>query len=496
MSVLYKSTRGDRTTITASQAILKGLADDGGLFVPTEIPKLSVSLDELSKMDYKSVAYAVMSSFLSDYTEEELKSCIGNAYDSKFDTAEIAPVVKQDGMYFLELFHGSTIAFKDMALSILPHLMTTAARKNNISNEIVILTATSGDTGKAALAGFADVPGTKIIVFYPKGGVSRIQELQMVTQKGDNTFVVGVKGNFDDCQSCVKQLFNDPGLKAELAEHGYQFSSANSINIGRLVPQIAYYVWAYSRLLAKGEIENGEEINFVVPTGNFGNILAGYYAKCMGLPVSRFICASNENKVLYDFFETGIYDRNREFILTSSPSMDILISSNLERLIYKLVGESEEENRKLMRSLAESGKYELPAAAKALISDFTGAFASEEENFAGIKALYDSTGYVIDTHTGVAYSAYKKYAAESGDCKKTVIVSTASPYKFARSVMGAIDKKYEAEKDDFALIEELCRVSNVAVPNAVKEIMNADIRHDTVCETNEMEKEVKGFLGL
>ena len=495
MEILYKSTRGDGSTVTASQAILKGLSDDGGLFVPTQIPPLKASLEDLSKMDYKGVAYEVMSAFLSDFTEEELKSCIENAYDSKFDTTEIAPLVKEDGIYFMELYHGATIAFKDMALSILPHLMTTAAKKNNIKNEIVILTATSGDTGKAALAGFAGVPNTKIIVFYPKGGVSRIQELQMVTQKGDNTFVCGVKGNFDDCQSVVKKMFNDPALKAHLAENGYQFSSANSINIGRLVPQVAYYVWAYSRLVSNGEIKAGDEINFVVPTGNFGNILAGYYAKLMGLPVNKLICASNENRVLYDFFESGIYNRNREFILTSSPSMDILISSNLERLIYKVVGESEEENRRLMKDLSEKGVYELPEESKPLLGDFRGGFASEEENFTGIKYLYDNFGYVIDTHTGVAYSAYKKYKEGTGDNLPAVIVSTASPYKFSRSVMGSIDKKYE-EEDDFELIKELNVISKRPIPQAIKDIMDADIRHKCVCEREDMEQAVKGFLAI
>ena len=495
MEVLYKSTRGNGRTVTASQAILKGLSDDGGLFVPTQIPQLDVPFAKLAEMDYKGVAYEVMSRFLSDFTADELKSCIDNAYDEKFDTAQIAPLEKADGVYFMELYHGQTIAFKDMALSILPHLMTVSAKKNSIKDEIVILTATSGDTGKAALAGFADVPNTKIIVFYPKGGVSRIQELQMVTQKGANTFVCGVKGNFDDCQSAVKKMFNDPALKALLAQGNYRFSSANSINIGRLVPQVAYYVWAYSRLLADGSIAAGEPVNFVVPTGNFGNILAGYYAKLMGLPVNKLICASNENKVLYDFFESGVYDRNREFILTSSPSMDILISSNLERLIYRIVGESEEENRALMKDLSEKGIYELPQEAKGKLSDFVGAFAGEEENFAGIKYLYENNGYVIDTHTGVAYSVYKKYVSETGDTTPSVIVSTASPYKFTRAVMGAIDKKYE-NGDDFELIKELNVLSKRPLPNAIKDIMNADIRHNTVCGVDELEKEVKGFLAL
>ena len=323
MELMYSSTRNENEKVTASQAILKGLATDGGLFVPDEIPTLDVSMEQLAEMSYQETAYAVMKQFLTDFTEEELKNCIAKAYDSKFDTPEIAPMVDAGGAYYLELFHGSTIAFKDMALSILPHLLTTSARKNNVKNDIVILTATSGDTGKAALAGFADVEGTKIVVFYPKNGVSPIQEKQMVTQKGANTHVVGIHGNFDQAQTGVKQMFSNVALNEELASKGYQFSSANSINIGRLVPQIVYYVYAYAKLYAHGTIAKDEVVNVVVPTGNFGNILAAYYAKNMGVKIGKLICASNENKVLFDFFETGAYDRNREFILTNSPSMDI-----------------------------------------------------------------------------------------------------------------------------------------------------------------------------
>ena len=378
MKLTYKSTRGNEK-VTASYAILKGLADDGGLFVPEFIPKLDISVDALAKMSYREVAYEVMKLFLTDFTEKELKSCIDRAYDEKFDTEAIVPIKWADGAAFLELFHGKTIAFKDMALSILPHLLTTAAKKNDVHNEIVILTATSGDTGKAAMAGFADVAGTKIIVFYPKDGVSPVQEKQMVTQKGENTFVVGIRGNFDDAQTGVKKMFNDRTLAAELAAHGFQFSSANSINIGRLVPQIVYYVYAYAQLRAAGQLDEGELMNVVVPTGNFGNILAAYYAKNMGLPINKLICASNENKVLYDFFETGRYDRNRDFILTSSPSMDILISSNLERLIYKISGEDSAKNKAFMENLTKDGVYEISDEMRAALSDFYGNFATEEE---------------------------------------------------------------------------------------------------------------------
>ncbi len=333
--ITYCSTRGGKLKVTASQAILQGLAPDGGLFVPDHVPALDVTLKDLAAMDYREVAYEVMKLLLTDFTEEELRSCIAAAYDDKFDTEEIAPLAESSDAYFLELYHGATIAFKDMALSILPHLMTTAARKNDVDRTIVILTATSGDTGKAALAGFADVPGTRIIVFYPKDGVSSIQERQMVTQKGDNTCVVGIRGNFDDAQSEVKRIFGNEELKKRMAEKGFAFSSANSINIGRLIPQVVYYFKAYADLLKSGVIREGDPVNFTVPTGNFGDILAGYLAILMGLPVRKLICPSNTNNILTDFLSTGVYDKNRDFYTTVSPSMDILISSNLERLLYE-----------------------------------------------------------------------------------------------------------------------------------------------------------------
>ena len=495
MSLFYRSTRDDNVKVTASQAILKGLAADGGLFVPESIPTLDKSFEELSKMSYADVAYEVMKLMLDDFTEEELRDCINKAYDSKFDTKEIAPLVKADGAYFLELFHGSTIAFKDMALSILPHLLITSAKKNNVKNDIVILTATSGDTGKAALAGFADVKGTKIIVFYPKNGVSPIQEKQMVTQKGNNTYVIGINGNFDDAQTGVKNIFGDKELEKVMNNAGYQFSSANSINIGRLVPQIVYYVYAYARLIAKGEIKAGEKINAVVPTGNFGNILAAFYAKNMGLPINKLICASNENKVLYDFFSTGTYDRNRDFILTTSPSMDILISSNLERLIYRIAGNSATENAKLMKSLKDTGKYEITSQMKEQLGDFYGNYATEAEDAATIKKIYDNDNYIVDTHTSVAATVYEKYKKETGDETKTVIASTASPYKFTRSVMDAIDSKY-ASMTDFELVDELCRISGVKIPKAIEDIRTAPVLHDTVCEVNEMCNNVKRILGI
>ena len=496
MNLVYHSTRNSEETATASEAILKGLTSDGGLFVPDSIPKLNVSLEDLTQMSYQEIAYAVMKEFLTDFTEEELKTCINNAYDSKFDTEEIAVTKKVDGAYYLELFHGATIAFKDMALSILPHLLVTSARKNNVKNEIVILTATSGDTGKAALAGFADVPGTKIIVFYPKSGVSPIQEKQMVTQKGDNTYVIGIKGNFDDAQTGVKKMFSNKELAKVMNDNGFQFSSANSINIGRLVPQVVYYVKAYADLLKQGALKAGEPMNVVVPTGNFGNILASYYAKQMGIPIGKFVCASNKNKVLFDFFETGKYDRNREFYVTTSPSMDILISSNLERMIYRIAGNDAKQCAEFMAALTKDGEYVITDAMKAELSEFFGAFGSEEETAVKIKEVYDKEGYVMDTHTAVAAVAYDKYKAATGDDKTpTVIASTASPYKFTRSVMDAIDPAYDAE-DDFELVDELNKVSKTVVPKAIEEIRTAPVLHDTVCETAAMEDEVKKILGI
>ena len=495
MQVLYKSTRGKEQAVTASMAILKGLSEDGGLFVPERIPQLDVPMDKLAQMTYQETAYEVMSRFLTDFTEEELKNCISKAYDRKFDTEKIAPLHEACGAYFLELFHGATIAFKDMALSILPHLMTTAAKKNHVKNEIVILTATSGDTGKAAMAGFADVPGTKIIVFYPKHGVSPIQEKQMVTQKGANTYVVGITGNFDDAQTAVKKMFNDHEMAAELDQAGFQFSSANSINIGRLVPQIVYYVYAYTTLVRDGKIKDGQEINVVVPTGNFGNILAAYYAKQMGLPIHKLICASNENRVLYDFFRTGTYDRKRDFILTTSPSMDILISSNLERLIYRLTGENAEKCAELMKSLSEGGEYTITEEMKAQLGDFYGNFCSEEETANTISEIYKDSNYVIDTHTAVAAGVYKKYVSETDDHLPTVIASTASPYKFTRSVMDALGEDHK-DLDDFGLVDALSALSKVPVPRAVEEIRTAPVLHDKVVDAVDMPAAVKEILNI
>jgi threonine synthase len=493
--IIYNSTRGRDKAITSSQAIVKGLASDGGLFVPNKIPKLDVSLSDLCSMNYQGVAYEVMKLFLTDFTKDELMTCINSAYDEKFDTEEIAPVVKKGDAYYLELFHGATIAFKDMALSILPYLMKTAAKKLNINNDIVILTATSGDTGKAALEGFADVEGTKIIVFYPKDGVSPIQKHQMVTQKGDNTYVVGIEGNFDDAQNGVKAIFNDTEFAKRMVANGCQLSSANSINIGRLVPQIVYYVYAYTRLINSGEIKEGDLINVSVPTGNFGNILAAYYAKNMGLPIKTLICASNDNKVLYDFMNTGVYDKKREFILTISPSMDILISSNLERLIYNIADNDDEKTRELMSMLSAKGEYTISKTMQEGLEDFYGNFATSQETKETIKSVFDDVDYLMDTHTAVGYNVYTKYKKETQDETKTVIASTASPYKFTRSVMTAISQDYE-QFEDFELIYKMNELSKVDIPKAIKEILDAKVVHNRLCSKADMKEVVANILEL
>lgn len=481
--------------VTASEAIVKGLGRDGGLFVPKDLPKMTKSLMELKDLSYQDLAYEVMSLFFDDFTEEELRYCINHAYDHKFDTTDIAPTVKVGDAYLLELFHGKTIAFKDMALSILPYLMKTAAKKLGITNDIVILTATSGDTGKAALEGFADVHGTHIIVFYPKDGVSPVQKRQMVTQKGDNTHVVGIDGNFDDAQNGVKAIFANESLKAELADKGFQFSSANSINIGRLVPQVVYYFYTYLTLLNSGDIVEGEMINVSVPTGNFGNILAAYYAKSMGLPIKTLICASNDNKVLYDFMNTGTYDRKREFVLTISPSMDILISSNLERLIYLISGEDTEATKGFMDELVHSGEYTVSDTMKAALKDFVGGYLDQEGTKETISDFYEETGYLMDPHTAVGYGVYANYRIDSGDTTKTVVASTASPYKFTKSTMSALKPGY-AKVDDFDLFEPMHEASGVELPEAITELLDAPIRHDRHCEAAQMEATVRDILGL
>lgn len=496
MTVQYQSTRDKTNRVTASQAILQGLAVDGGLYVPIDLPKITLDFKSLSQKSYQEVAYIIMEAFLADYTEAELKACIASAYDDKFTTEKIAPVKKVGSAFFLELFHGSTIAFKDMALSILPYLMTTAAKKNDLKEEIVILTATSGDTGKAAMAGFADVPGTEIMVFYPKNGVSQIQEQQMVTQKGENTTVIGITGNFDDAQTNVKKMFNNQGLKQEMKDNHKQFSSANSINIGRLVPQIVYYVYAYAQLVAANEIQPGEKINFSVPTGNFGNILAGYYAQQIGVPINKLICASNENNVLTDFMTTGIYNRKRDFMVTTSPSMDILVSSNLERLLFHLAGDNDQTTKDLMTDLVEKGEYQITPEMKAGLADFYASFAAEAATAKTIGSTFAKDDYVLDPHTAVATKVYEDYQVVTKDPTPTVIVATASPYKFPRAVLEGLTETTPTSTDDFAIVTELNKISGLDIPTAVTELTTATVRHDLVIESDEMEATVRVKLHL
>lgn len=484
----YKSTRGDRKELTGAQAVIKGLADDKGLFVPVNMPKLPFEIEDMIGKSYQEVAKAVIGTFFDDYSEEEMDHCIYGAYDEKFGTAEIAPIVKAGDGWFLELYHGKTAAFKDMALSILPYLLTTAMKKEKEDKKICILTATSGDTGKAALEGFADVEGTEIVVFYPEDGVSQVQKQQMVTQEGDNTHVFAIRGNFDDAQTGVKKIFNDDDFAAKLSEYGIKLSSANSINIGRLVPQVAYYVYSYIKMVEAGAIENGDPMNIVVPTGNFGNILAGYYAKLMGVPIGRFICASNENKVLTDFINTGKYSIDREFYLTNSPSMDILISSNLERLLYQLSGGDGHQVAALMESLEKNKEYTVSDKIREGMGEFYGGFATVPETMETIGRMYKEHGYLVDTHTAVAYKVYEDYRRATGDETPAIIVSTASPYKFAESVAKAIG--LGEEKDGFAYVRALEKATGVTVPKGLQNLDEKPVRHDRTVNTSDMEEAV------
>lgn len=486
----YKSTRNSENIVTPSQAILQGLATDGGLYVPESFPKFDLDWDKLSQFTYQEMAQFILKPFLSDFSDDQLDRCIELAYDNKFDTEAIAPVVEIDNHYHLELFHGSTIAFKDMALSILPYLMKTSAEINHNNNEIVILTATSGDTGKAAMAGFSDVPGTKIIVFYPKGGVSSIQEQQMLTQTGENTHVVSIVGNFDDAQTEVKNLFNDIVLRDELQSYNSQFSSANSMNIGRLVPQIVYYFYAYAQLVKQGKVKAGSDIDFSVPTGNFGNILAGYYAKRSGLPIGKLLCASNDNKVLYDFFQQGVYNRQREFILTISPSMDIIVSSNLERLVFHAVGEDSARLSELMNQLSQDGRYALTDNERSHFSNFLSDYVTEDETKEEINYVYKQTNYIMDTHTAVASKAWRNLNQQGLTTNPTIIVSTASPYKFPEAVLSALGVEAESLNDN-ELLTQLNNLSKVPFPPAIDGLLDATRLHDTTIEVSEMREFVQ-----
>ncbi len=489
--MIYKSTRGAADSVLAAQAIVKGIAEDGGLFVPETIPAISEKdFAAMVNEDYRARAERIFAMYLTDFSAEEIKDCVEKAYSKeKFGSDNAAPLHKlTDDKYILELWHGPTCAFKDMALQILPHLLTKSMKKTGVDKQVVILVATSGDTGKAALEGFCDVEGTKIMVFFPNDGVSNIQKLQMVTQKGENVNVMSVFGNFDDAQNGVKMIFGDKDFAQEIAEKGYQLSSANSINWGRLLPQIVYYVSAYCDMVKMGDISFGEQINVCVPTGNFGNILAAWYAKAMGLPIKKLICASNENNVLTDFIKDGVYDRNRSFKTTISPSMDILISSNLERLLYNL--SDSEKVAGYMQQLKETGKYEVSAEIKKAVNDvFEAGYVNDAQTKAEIKKVWDEHKYLIDTHTAVACAVNDELA----DGTKTVIASTANPFKFNGSVLEALVGKLETE-DEFEISDKLSEMTKAMVPESLAELKSKTPRFDACCNKEDMKKRVSEFL--
>ena len=498
--MFYTSTRDKSIKVTASQAIAQGISEEGGLFVPCELPQFSMDkISSMVSMSYIDRAKTVLKEFLTDFTEEELNYCVEGAYSAeKFSSPSIAPTVNISGnKNILELWHGPTCAFKDMALQLLPYLMTVSAKKTAEGKTIVILVATSGDTGKAALEGFKDVDDTKILVFYPVDGVSPMQKLQMTTQEGNNVAVCAINGNFDDAQSAVKKIFTDADIKAQLAEKNMMFSSANSINWGRLVPQIVYYFSTYCDMISMNNIKAGDEINVVVPTGNFGNILAGYYAKKMGLPIKTLVCASNSNNVLTDFLKTGTYDKNRSFYTTTSPSMDILISSNLERLLYHMSGENDKAVADLMKQLAESGKYTVSdTLIKDIQATFNAGFASEEEVNDTIKNHFDKYNYLCDTHTAVAVKVYDNYVAETNNDIPTVIDSTASPYKFSKSVLSAVLGGNSPELDEFNMVDKLNEVTGADVPAPLANLKDKKVRFSNVCDKENMSEMVFKLLNL
>ncbi len=493
-SIMYNSTRGKDINVSSIDALIKGIASDGGLYVPTHFYNID-DFEQMMNLDYKNLACKVVKNYFPEFSGEEILSYMESAYDNKFDTPQIAPIVNKAGVYFLELFHGPTLAFKDMALTLLPHLLIGASEKNNKTEEIVILTATSGDTGKAALEAFKNIEGIKIIVLFPSEGVSEIQKRHMITQEGNNTFVIAVKGCFDDAQNAVKQIFTNKEFNHTAKNKGYILSSANSINIGRLIPQTVYYFYAYLQMLKSGDLSPGEKINIVVPTGNFGNILAAYYCTKMGLPVNKLICASNENNVLYDFFETGIYDKRRTLKPTISPSMDIIISSNLERLLYDISNNDTMLVKNMMNDLNEKEYYEIPDKLKHNMDFFYGGYADESDTLSSIEKVYSESNYVIDPHTAVAYFVYKNYLNTTEDDTKTIIASTASPYKFTRSVCDAlkIDTK---DSTDFELVELLSDKINIPIPSPIHNLETKPILHNTLCEKNNIKNVIKNILGI
>lgn len=497
--MFYNSTRNSEVKVSSAEAITQGISAEGGLFVPESIPKLTLEeIKSVGDMKYADRAAFVFSKFLTDFTEAEIHFCTDNAYSEKnFETESIAEIAHLfDGTYMLELWHGPTCAFKDMALQILPYFLTTSAKKINLDKKIVILVATSGDTGKAALEGFKDVEGTSILVFYPEDGVSPMQKRQMKTQEGGNVGVCAIKGNFDDCQNGVKAIFTDSEVKNALDKNGMMFSSANSINWGRLVPQIVYYVSAYAELVKDEEIALGEKINIVVPTGNFGNILAAYYAKHMGVPVNKLICASNINNVLTEFINTGVYDRNRQFHATVSPSMDILISSNLERLLYLMSGKNDDVINEWFGKLVSEGRYEVNEEVKAKLKDeFCAGFCDDEQTKETIHEIYEKYSYTCDTHTAVAVKVYNDYKASTHDETKTVIASTASPYKFSAAVLEALEGG-SSDIDEYAKVDRIAELSDIPVPDALSDLKNKPDRFGDVIEKSEQKRYVLNTLGL
>jgi threonine synthase len=499
--MLYESTRGGFNSISSAQTIKMGIAPDGGLFVPEEIAKIDLQqIQSMVDMSYQERACEILKHYLSDFTDEEIRECVNNAYQTnKFESSAIAPLIRLNGnIHVLELWHGPTSAFKDMALQILPHLLVKAVEKTGETNEIVILVATSGDTGKAALEGFKDVEGTKVIVFFPDDGVSQIQKQQMITQQGENVYSIGVEGNFDDAQNGVKVLFADKELQQRLSKGGYSFSSANSINWGRLVPQIIYYFSAYADIIKEGDTKPGEKVNIVVPTGNFGNILAAYYAMRMGLPINKLICASNENNVLTDFISTGTYDTRREFKKTISPSMDILVSSNLERLLYELSGRDSTQIKTWMSKLKNDGVYTVDSNThKSMSSIFWGGYTNEFDTFRTIESIYKDFNYVVDTHTAVGIDVYDKYVISTGDMTRTIITSTASPFKFSDSVVRAIFGEEAVQgKNEFQLLDMLSCECNIPVPEGLRDLDKKEVRHKRKCSIHDMKHEVKGILEI
>lgn len=492
--IVYDSTRGEDLNVSSINALIKGIADDGGLYVPTHFYDI-VDFNQMTNSDYRHLAYKIIKYYFPEFSEEEVLSYIKSAYDDKFDTPQMTPVINKAGVYFLELFHGPTLAFKDMALTLLPHLLMGANKKSNSSFEIVILAATSGDTGKAALEAFKNIKGTKIIVLYPSEGVSEIQKRQMITQEGNNVSVIAIKGCFDDAQNAVKQIFADKEFNSIAKDKGYILSSANSINIGRLIPQTIYYFYAYLQMLKAQELTAGEKVNIVVPTGNFGNILAAYYCTKMGLPVNKLICASNENNVLYDFFKTGVYDKRRILKPTISPSMDIIISSNLERLLYDMSNRNAISVKNMMKDLNEKGYYEISHELKNNMKIFYGGYANESDTLITIGDIYNEDNYLIDTHTAVAYSVYKNYLNATGDNTKTIIASTASPFKFTRSVCDALKINTEGATD-FELIKLLSKKTGIPIPAPIHNIETKPILHDTLCEKNDIKNAIKNILEI